>query len=29
MVETLEKQVKESRERIEMLEIGRNSAFEK
>lgn len=29
MMETLERQVRESRERIEMLEYGKNSAFEK
>jgi len=29
MMETMERQVKDSRERIEMLEMSRNSAFEK
>jgi hypothetical protein len=29
MMETLERQVREGRERIEMLEYGKNSAFEK
>ncbi len=29
MMETLERQVKESRDRIELLEMSRNSAFEK
>jgi len=29
MMETLERQVKESRERIDYLEYGKNTAFEK
>ena len=29
MMDTLERQVKDSRERIEYLEYGKNSAFEK
>ncbi len=29
MMETLERQVRESRERMEMVEYGKNSAFEK
>ncbi len=29
LLETLEKQVKESRDRMEHLEYGKNSAFEK
>lgn len=29
MIETLERQVREGKERLEMIENGRNSAFEK
>ena len=29
MMETLERQVRDSKDRIEILEMGRNSAFEK